>query len=183
MTKTTRAVDTNFVAKREKQSGSARQKTATSKATDLISNAAIGIFVLVFAFLSISGFLQKSPTIDEPVHLFSGYSYLKWGDFRANPEHPPLAKLWAALPLLAFDVRDPRPLTPDWDRIPDSKPGPPTENVAREMFFVDNDADRLFFYAKLPMIGLGMILGVFVFLWAKELYVLTAVAVAVFIYC
>jgi tetratricopeptide (TPR) repeat protein len=117
------------------------------------------------------------------VHLLSGYSYLKWGDFRANPEHPPLAKVLAALPLLAFDVRDPRPSTPDWDRIPDSKPGPATRNVARKMFFVDNDADRLFFYAKLPMIGLGMILGVFVFLWAKDLYGLTVAAAALFIYC
>lgn len=143
----------------------------------------LGTFVLLFGFLTVSSFVQKSPSVDEPVHLLSGYSYLKWGDFRANPEHPPLAKVLAALPLLAFDVRDPRPLTPDWDRIPDSKPGPPTENVAREMFFVDNDADRLFFYAKLPMIGLGMILGVFVFLWAKDLYGLTAAAVALFIYC
>jgi predicted membrane-bound dolichyl-phosphate-mannose-protein mannosyltransferase len=127
--------------------------------------------------------LQQSPSVDEPVHLLSGYSYLKWGDFRANPEHPPLAKVLAALPLLAFDVRDPRASTPDWDRIPDNKPGPATRNVARKMFFVDNDADRLFFYAKLPMIGLGMILGVFVFLWAKDLYGPTAAAAALFLYC
>jgi hypothetical protein len=142
-----------------------------------------GVFFLLFGFLTVGSLLQQSPSVDEPVHLLSGYSYLKWGDFRANPEHPPLAKVLAALPLLALDVRDPRPSTPDWDRIPDSKPGSTTRNLARKMFFVDNDADRLFFYAKLPMIGLGMILGIFVFLWAKDLYGLTAAAAALFIYC
>jgi hypothetical protein len=61
----------------------------------------LGIFVLIFCLITVASFIQKSPTWDEPAHLFAGYSYLKWGDFRANPEHPPLAKLLAALPLLA----------------------------------------------------------------------------------
>src|SRR5215467_11066815 len=182
MTKTTRTVETNFVTKKKKQSGSARQKTAPSKATDPISNAAIGIFVLVFAFLSISGFLQKSPTIDEPVHLFSGYSYLAWGDFRANPEHPPLAKLWAALPLLALNIRDPRPSDSLWNSIPQSSPvALHTMDVAAKMLFRDNDAKTLFFYARLQMVVLGIILGAFVYLWSKELFGLAAGIASLFI--
>jgi hypothetical protein len=35
-------------------------------------------------------------TIDEPYHLAAGASYLRWGDYRLNPEHPPLVKLIAA---------------------------------------------------------------------------------------
>ncbi len=42
----------------------------------------------------------ESLTMDEPVHLTAGASALATGDFRLNPEHPPLAKVWAALPLL-----------------------------------------------------------------------------------
>ena len=30
----------------------------------------------------------------------AGYSYLHWDDYRLNPEHPPLVKKLAALPLL-----------------------------------------------------------------------------------
>jgi len=42
-----------------------------------------------------------SPTYDEPVHLTAGYIYLRRGDFRYNGyHHPPLAEMWAALPLL-----------------------------------------------------------------------------------
>lgn len=36
-------------------------------------------------------------TIDEPYHIAAGASYLRWGDFRVNPEHPPLVKLVVAL--------------------------------------------------------------------------------------
>jgi tetratricopeptide (TPR) repeat protein len=36
-------------------------------------------------------------TIDEPYHITAGATYLRWGDYRINPEHPPLVKLLAAL--------------------------------------------------------------------------------------
>ncbi|MCX7041290.1 MAG: hypothetical protein NT117_01080 [Gammaproteobacteria bacterium] len=33
-------------------------------------------------------------TIDEPWHIVAGSSYVRTGDFRLNPEQPPLVKLW-----------------------------------------------------------------------------------------
>ena len=36
-------------------------------------------------------------TIDEPYHIAAGASYVRWGDYRLNPEHPPLVKLIAGL--------------------------------------------------------------------------------------
>lgn len=33
-------------------------------------------------------------TFDEAYHIAAGVSYVKYGDFRINPEHPPLVKLW-----------------------------------------------------------------------------------------
>ncbi|MBW7884632.1 MAG: glycosyltransferase family 39 protein [Caldilineaceae bacterium] len=44
---------------------------------------------------------QKSAAFDEQYHLAAGYSYLRTGDFRLATNHPPLAGLLAALPLLA----------------------------------------------------------------------------------
>jgi hypothetical protein len=86
--------------------------------------------------------VQKSPSTDEPIHLFAGYSYLKWGDFRSNPENPPLAKLWAALPLLAFDINDSWQFNIHWDLIPQYPPHVfHIDAVAAEMLFRDNDAN------------------------------------------
>ena len=52
---------------------------------------------------------QLSITSDEAHHFHSGYRYLQCGDFGWNLEHPPLANMVAALPLLAMDIVDPIP--------------------------------------------------------------------------
>jgi hypothetical protein len=142
----------------------------------------IALFVLAFSFVALATVKEKSLTFDEPLHLLAGYSYLKWGDYRVNPEHPPLGKLLAALPLLVFNIKDPRPTAPEWDQIPGRPPGVPTIQVAAEMFFVKNDAERLFFYGKLPLLFLTLVLGVFVFLWAKQWFGSVAAAAALILF-
>ncbi len=150
----------------------------------LASTIVLIVFVLVFGLITVTAFLQKSPTVDEPVHLFAGYSYLKWGDFRANPEHPPLAKLWAALPLLAFDLKDLRQSSNYWNLIPQYSPDAMyTVADAAEMLFVRNNAEAVFFYAKLQMVVLGILLGLFVFRWSKELFGFQAAVASICIYC
>lgn len=46
---------------------------------------------------SMAGTARDGLTIDEPYHYASGVSYVRFGDYRLNPEHPPLAKLWVGL--------------------------------------------------------------------------------------
>ena len=60
--------------------------------------------LIAFIALALGDLLTASPTSDETVHLVAGYSYLVMHDYRLNPEHPPLAKMFAALPLLAMRV-------------------------------------------------------------------------------
>ena len=59
----------------------------------------------VYAALAITSMLTKSAVYDETAHFPAGYTYLTLRDFRMNPEHPPLVKELAALPLLLLDVR------------------------------------------------------------------------------
>ncbi|MBI4527425.1 MAG: glycosyltransferase family 39 protein [Deltaproteobacteria bacterium] len=132
--------------------------------------AAPTIALLVFCLLAISSALRNSPTVDEPVHLFAGYSYLKWGDFRANPEHPPLAKLLAATPLLFLNIRDTLSLSRDWEQIPEKEPGLSTERLAHQMLFRANDAGPVFFAARIPLIVLAVTLGVFIYIWSRKLF-------------
>ncbi|HLK03490.1 MAG TPA: hypothetical protein VKT53_03545 [Candidatus Acidoferrum sp.] len=41
-------------------------------------------------------------SMDEAYHIVAGVSYVKRGDFRINPEHPPLVKLWVGAVTSAF---------------------------------------------------------------------------------
>lgn len=137
-------------------------------------------FILLFSLLSVGSFRRKSPTYDETIHLFAGYSYVRWGDFRVNPEHPPLAKVLAALPLLALNLKDPRPLSPYWDLIPQERDY--GWLLAHQMVFLDNDAETLFFYAKIPLLVLSVLLGLFVHRWAREFYGIEAGIASALIY-
>ncbi len=50
---------------------------------------------------------RESPSWDEGDHIFSGYMNWRRGDYFLNPEHPPLVKLVATLPLLPLQLRVP----------------------------------------------------------------------------
>ena len=75
-------------------------RTPSRAAALLIAAAAL----LAFIALSLGDLLTTSPTSDETAHLVAGYSYLVTHDYRLNPEHPPLVKMIAALPLLGMRV-------------------------------------------------------------------------------
>jgi hypothetical protein len=64
----------------------------------------VAILCLIFIGLVASFARSSSATFDETSHLPAGYSYLRWHDYRLNPEHPPLVKKLAALPLLWENV-------------------------------------------------------------------------------
>lgn len=73
--------------------------------TLLTPRKALGIctgLLLVFGFLSYFAACTKCATYDETLHAPAGYTYLRYFDFRANPEHPPLWKYWEALPWLIW---------------------------------------------------------------------------------
>ncbi|MGE5053491.1 MAG: ArnT family glycosyltransferase [Acidobacteriota bacterium] len=65
--------------------------------------------VVILGVQLVAAVRQWSITSDEINHLHAGYRYLTCGDFGWNPEHPPLLKLVAALPLLSMQVNDPAP--------------------------------------------------------------------------
>jgi hypothetical protein len=57
------------------------------------------IFLLLFFVQGVFFIRANSPTYDEAMHLAAGYSYLATGDFRLEPQNPPLIKVFLALPL------------------------------------------------------------------------------------
>ena len=140
----------------------------------------VALLILIFVAVSLSAVRQKSPTADETFHLASGYSYLKWADFRLNPEHPPLAKLIAALPLLALN-NDDTPLTRE-QRDTVQVNGVNGWRLANQWLFSRNDAESMLFYARLSMLLVAGLLGLLVFAWTRELYGLSAAFAALVLY-
>ena len=112
--------------------------------------------------------MTKSPTADENFHLVAGYSYLKWGDYRINPEHPPLVKMIAALPLLFLQIDDSALIRPERDRVEEN--GQVGWQLANRWLFGKNDGEAMFLAARLPMVGIGLLLGLAIFSWCRELF-------------
>ncbi len=66
---------------------------------------AAALLLAMMALLSGGAARRESVAIDEVAHIGAGVSYLQKLDLRMNAEHPPLAKVLAALPLVLRGVR------------------------------------------------------------------------------
>ncbi len=106
---------------------------------------------------------DETQTVDEGVHLAAGYSYWQTGDFRLNPEHPPLVKLMASVPLLFLPIH-----------LPDPSDGWLARNAwsfARSLLYHNTvDAETILFLGRLPVMLLALALGLLIACWAKRLW-------------
>ena len=64
----------------------------------------VSALILVQALQTAYVVHRESLTFDEDDHMYAGYMMLHTGDYGLNPEHPPLVKMLAALPLLGQDL-------------------------------------------------------------------------------
>jgi len=127
----------------------------------------VAALIALFVTLAVSSLLSDSQTSDEAIHLASGYAYLTRGDFALNPEHPPLAKEIAAIgPLLLGATL---PLTdPSWDAAHHSA----FQLPFGERFLYHNRVPfmTLLDAGRLPIVGLGALLCLTVFVFARDLF-------------
>jgi 4-amino-4-deoxy-L-arabinose transferase-like glycosyltransferase len=109
---------------------------------------------------------RAAPTNDELVHIPAGYYSLVRPNFRLNPEHPPLVKMWACLPLL---VIRPKIFSP-----PDgADEASPRFTVLAAVEFWQANHDRfkaIVFWTRAPMVLFTLGLGVLIFVYARRLF-------------
>ncbi|HET8644091.1 MAG TPA: hypothetical protein VFO85_01305, partial [Vicinamibacteria bacterium] len=126
--------------------------------------------LLAYGALALTAARRKSATFDEPLHLAAGYAHLALGDYRLVPQHPPLVKAWAALPLLVA-----RPVfhedDPNWREGLQRK-------LSRQFFYRWNDGERLLRRVRPLMVVLGGALIAAVFWWTRRGWGLAAAALA-----
>jgi len=136
------------------------------KLNNRLTNILAGI-LLTFVFLvSLFSMKDDSLTMDELAHLPAGYSYLTQKDMRLNPEHPPLIKDLAALPLLFIkEIKFPSEIK-DWKEDINGQWG--FGNYF--LFKTGNPADKMIFWGRIPMILILILLGFYIFKWTRELF-------------
>src|SRR5262245_25670893 len=125
------------------------------------STVAAICLILAFCLQAVLALPRLSATSDEAVHLASGYSYWLTRDFRMNPEHPPLAKLIAALPLLVIQPKL-NTSTAVWKTA--------LEYDFGFDFIYTNDTDRILFWSRVMMIALAATGAFITFVWARGLF-------------
>jgi len=141
-----------------------------------------GAVLLLLVFLGELTFSirQQSLSWDEGDHIFAGYMSWKKVDFGINPEHPPLVKALAAIPLQPIHLK-----------VPDPKGLASFKDEAyfdgRDFIFGNGgeaEADRIIFRARMAAASLSLLLGLLVFLAAREMFgdgaALFALALVVF---
>ena len=120
----------------------------------------VGLLVLAFA-LALTSAVQMSPTMDEQNHIARGAAYLGTGDPRLSIEHPPLINVLSALPVHVL-LHPHLPLdtlwweTAEWYHFADLF-----------LWQANPNAEQIVFLARLPIVGLGLVLVTLVFRWAN----------------
>lgn len=120
---------------------------------------------------------RKSLTNDEIVHIPAGYYHLVAGKFQLNNEHPPLIKMWAALPLLFIQPNE----------VPaEEATGNFSEETWKymELFWPSNREhfEAIFFWTRAMMVPITLALGLLIFLYARDLFGARAAVFAVALY-
>jgi 4-amino-4-deoxy-L-arabinose transferase-like glycosyltransferase len=113
---------------------------------------------------------RESVTFDEIAHIGAGVSYLQKLDMRMNEEHPPLAKVLAAVPLVVRGVRA------DYSHISWTFSGSGLfKQYLGEWIFGHwliarwNEPISTVFWARQPMLFLTLVLGIVLFLYGSRL--------------
>ena len=129
----------------------------------IIALTLAGVILCMMFFVMLRCSINDSGTVDEIAHIPAGYSYVKYHDFRLNPEHPPLAKALAGIPLAFMKING---FKDDWS----------WQNISQWeagwhfIYKNGNDPDQILFWSRLPMILLALLLGVLLFIWASKWY-------------
>ena len=125
--------------------------------------AYVALLLIVLLCVQIGSIRQEAQTVDEAVYLASGVTYWTTGDYRMNPEHPPLEKLVSALPLLPLHL-EVRTATPLWAHV--IGPGLDEYYYAQD-FLYNNRApwQEILFLGRLPTIVASALFAFTLALW------------------
>src|SRR5215472_15218073 len=139
------------------------------KSRGILSAFLAVLLLALMAVLAGGAALHESVTVDEVSHIGAGVSYLQKLDLRLNPEHPPLPKVLAAIPLMIRGVRaDYNHIS--WTFSEKFFPAYLGQWVFGEWFLERwNNPWIVLKWARMPMLLLTLVLGVAIYVFARKL--------------
>ncbi|MDI6778196.1 MAG: glycosyltransferase family 39 protein [Patescibacteria group bacterium] len=140
-------------------------------------NYIVAIILLIMLAISVGTALGDAAIMDEVAHIPSGYTYVKYGDYRLNPEHPPILKDMAGIPLQFLNLNF--PVSDDlWTKNAND------QWIAgwRFLYMPENNTETILFWSRFPIILLSLLLGFVIFKWARELFGVKAGLLALALY-
>ena len=133
------------------------------KLVPFFQNLLILSLIAIAAAFMLNAARGDSAIFDETAHIVAGYTYVRHLDYRFNPEHPPLVKILAGLPLLFQQLN----FSTDqgyWEGLNEQW------WAGNEFLYKSgNNADRVIFWARVGPILITLALIIFVYFWSREL--------------
>jgi Dolichyl-phosphate-mannose-protein mannosyltransferase/Tetratricopeptide repeat len=131
----------------------------------------VGVCVLMFILTLqlVLSVRRESQTWDEANHIYTGYRTWTHSDYGLNPEHPPLLKLLATIPLLSSKPRPPELLDRNFKEA---------AFLGGKQFLYQNNADQILFQTRMFSASLTLLLALLIFLGTKEMFGTAAAFIA-----
>jgi hypothetical protein len=129
----------------------------------LTSRLIAAALLALLAILLYASARQESQVFDESDHLYAGYEYWMHGDFGTNPEHPPLVKMLATIPLLSMGLKEPPPFPVPFFKIEDFVNG-------TKFLYGGGNADVLLMRGRTVVALFSLAMATLVYLAAGEVF-------------
>ncbi len=158
--------------KRQKKKALKEKQTPSSKPRVKYLIPVVLLFLIPLQALT--SIIWKSATVEEGVHLAAGAYYWKNLDFEPFPGYLPAFRMWMSLPLVMSGIN-----------IPNAKPA--CNDIfpfayGADFLYTVNDADTVLFTGRVMGVILALLLGIYIFLFSKDIFGWHAAVLALFIY-
>jgi hypothetical protein len=142
--------------------------TPNERRKNLLAAGACAAMLIAYTVICWTAWLGKSAVYDEPLHFMGAWIQTHDGDFRCNPEDPPLWKFYVAAGTSGSDLTI--PTTDFWNEMLKVDPGPSIHLANLVLYQTPaNDAEKVLRAARARMLFLGVILGASIGWWAWRL--------------
>jgi hypothetical protein len=140
----------------------------------VIAAALLMVFFLEVFFAS----GMKSPAWDEPGHIAAGVAYVQLGSLAVNPQHPPLLKALSGVGLTLGGGK--------WQDVPQAREllhgAEQWQWDIGSLILIKAGLDRALMWARLPMMLVGLLGGLVLYLWGRQIAGETAALFALLLY-